>query len=189
MNTVWKSQETKINLFCKFQEQKSPATFHHASVFKCCLHRFVFNLGQLSTVRGFLGFAFQCFLLKCFFIFLEASLLFVGKQRFYFHPLPDLEKLYIWFSLVSLTHSLFENVKFFILFFKLLEFKSSHSHWTPVFQGIVPKLFTHTQNNKSIVLLIQNVSKRLLFITRGFALLPGFFFYKGNWLWERSRQF
>lgn len=87
MNTVWKSQETKINLFCKFQEQKSPATFHHASVFKCCLHRFVFNLGQLSTVRGFLGFAFQCFLLKCFFLFFWKHLfsLLVNKDFTFIH--------------------------------------------------------------------------------------------------------
>lgn len=124
---------------------------------------FVFNLGQLSVIRGFLGFAFQFFSTEVGFFW--KHLFSVGKQSFNFHPLPDLQKFYICFSLVSHIHSLFENVKSWI-FFNCLNLRVLIATRHLLFREMSPNC-SHTQNNKSIVLQIQNVSKRLLFITRG----------------------
>lgn len=66
--------------FISCRSKNLPAAFHYVSVVKCLGH-VVFNLGGLSIVRVFLGFAFQFFLLNDFF--------------FNCHAPPDLEKLNI----------------------------------------------------------------------------------------------
>lgn len=142
---------------------------------------FVFNLGQLSVIRGFLGFAFQFFLLK--WDFLEASLS-VGKQSFNFHPPPDLQKLCICFSLVSLIHSLFENVKSWI-FFNCLNLKVLIATRHLLFREMSPNC-SYTKNNKSIVLQIQNVrlhnQRVLLFLLVSISM-------KGIEYWREADSF
>jgi hypothetical protein len=67
--------------FISCRSKNVPAAFHYVSVVKCLGRAAVFKLGGSSIVRGFLGFAFQFFLLNDFF--------------FYCHAPPDLEKLNI----------------------------------------------------------------------------------------------
>lgn len=158
--------------FISCRSKNVPAAFHYVSVVKCLGRAAVFKLGGSSIVRGFLGFAFQFFLLNDFFL-LSCASWFGETQHMILPCLPCTLPI--------------ENFKFCSpFFFNCLNLRVLYRHWTLAVQEVSPN-WSHTESKESIVFQFQTVSKRLFFLTRGLCFASWFLFPWRKWMMAKKQ--
>lgn len=145
---------------------------------------FVFNLGQLSVIRGFLGFAFQFFLLKWDFFGSISSLL-VNKALTFIHLLTCRNSAYASPLSPLYTPYLKMSSPGFFFFLNCLNLKVLIATRYLLFREMSPNC-SHTKNNKSIVLQIQNVR---LYYQRVLLFLLVSISMKGIEYWREADSF